>query len=600
MALATKITISIDGNELPDFTELSIQEAIMKHHTFEIICRMDKIEGSSNFSMDKSQEFVGGQVLISIEADSPKRKGQHNFRGLITEVTANRNYGSYGDSILLKGYSPDIVLDDFPHCQSFENKDISQIFDEILKNYDKKFLKPNLSPQTNEKFEYTVQYKESSYDFLIRNCIKNGEWYCYTGDKLHIGELPDKDIQLTYGIDLHDFDFSIKLQPSGFKYSTYSYLSAKAFESSSSAHNTDKQQNRYGKKALEKTDEIFPNERIILFNQNFEKGKEQQTLDSRIKTDKEGITSRMVDAQGVSESLDMVPGCRVQVKGFTHDLNEEIDYGEYIVTSIYHSCDREGNYENRFEAIPSSIKRPPHTQSLSMPKCEEQSAVVVDNEDPEKLGRIRVQFFWQTEDNKSPWIRIITSSGGNEKGMYIIPEVGEEVLVGFEDMNAEKPYVIGSFYNGKNKPDGEWVGSDNNIKAFRTRSGHTIIFSDEEGKEYIKIYDNKDHNAIRLNPNEEQLKLWSKGDIIIEANNIYMSASGKIEMKADGEIDIKTKKDYTLEAMGSIKSKATKDSKTEALNIENKASVKYSAQGAQSEMKGSAMTTIKGAIVKIN
>lgn len=600
MALSTIVTIHIDGEELPDFTELSIQETMMHHHTFEVICRMDKLEGTDSFSMDKSQDYVGCQILINILADSPKREGEHNFRGIITEVTANRNFGSYGDSIILKGTSPDIILDDSPHSRSFEKKDMGQIFNKIIKSYDKGLLKQTISFQSSDVFPYIVQYRETPFDFMIRNCIKLGEWWCYDGNKLYIGELPDKETELSYGIDLQDFDFSIRLQPSTFKYSSYGEISAKQYESSSSSHNVDGQQNRYGKTALSKSDEIFPNEKIHLYNQVLKNGNEQQQLDTQVQVEKDGRASRVVDAQGMSESLEITLGCRTQIKGFSPDFSEEIDYGEYLITSIHHSCDREGNYENRFEAIPSSVKRPPFSSPLAISRCEEQSAVVKDIDDPEKMGRVRVQFFWQVDNDKSPWLRIVTPSGGADKGLYLIPELDEEVLVGFEDLNAEKPYIIGSFYNGKNKPDSEWVNSDNNVKAFRTRSGHTVIFSDEDGKEYIKIYDNMDRNAIRFNPNEKQLKIWSEGDIMIEGKNILMSASGEIEIKAEKNIDIKTNKDYKLEAMGSVKTKATKDSKTEALNIDNKASVKYSAHGAQSELKGSAMTTIKGAIVKIN
>jgi len=600
MALATQVTINIDGNELPDFTILNIQEKIMQHHTFEIICRMDKLEGSDHFSMEKSQEYIGGQINIKISADSQKREGTHIFRGLITEVIANRNFGIYGDSIILKGYSPDIILEDRPHTQSFEEKDLEQIIQNTLKAYDKQFLKQKISLKSSSTFLYKVQYKETSFEFLLRECIKNGEWWCFDGEKLHIGELPDKDVELTYGIDLHDFDFSIKLEPSKFQYSAYSYLSAKGFESSSDAHSIDKFQNRFGKTALSKSDEVFLNEKISLFNETLEKGNEQQNLDDIVHVEREGSASRMVTAQGMSESLEIVPGCRAKIKGYSNDDESEIDYGEYIITTINHSCDRQGNYENQFEAIPSTVSRPPTTNTFALPICEDQSAVVKENNDPEKMGRIRVQFYWQKDNEMSPWLRIVTPSGGESKGMYFIPEVGEEVLVGFESLNPEKPYIIGSFYNGKNKPDGEWITSDNNIKAFRTRSGHTIIFSDEDGKEYIKIYDNKDHNAIRLNPNEKQLKLWSKGDIMIEANNILMSASGKIEMKADKDIEVKSKEDFKLEVKGEIKAKAMKDAKVEAMNIENKAKMKFAAQGAQSELKGSAMTTIKGAIVKIN
>ena len=158
----------------------------------------------------------------------------------------------------------------------------------------------------------------------------------------------------------------------------------------------------------------------------------------------------------------------------------------------------------------------------------------------------------------------------------------------------------GSLYNGNAKPDGEWPDANNNSKVLRTRSGHTVILSDEDGKEYIKIYDCKDKNAIKFNPVDEELKLYSAGNIILQGKNILLSAWENIEMKADGEILLNTKKDVKTEAEGSISQKATQDIKAEGMNVEIKGSMETKISGMQAELSGTATTTIKGGIVKIN
>ncbi len=96
------------------------------------------------------------------------------------------------------------------------------------------------------------------------------------------------------------------------------------------------------------------------------------------------------------------------------------------------------------------------------------------------MGRVRVQFPWQEEKNKmTPWIRLIQPHSGAGKGFHFIPEIGEEVLVGHESQNAEKPFVMGTHYNGSETSG--YHTSNNDLKAFKTRSGIENISNDAEG-----------------------------------------------------------------------------------------------------------------------
>ena len=145
------------------------------------------------------------------------------------------------------------------------------------------------------------------------------------------------------------------------------------------------------------------------------------------------------------------------------------------------------------------------------------------------MGRIKVRFFWQASSEESPWLRVITPYAGKNKGVFFIPEIGEEVLVGFENQNADNPYIIGSHFNGKKKPD-DWKSDKNIKKGIRTNSGHTIEFNDDNGKEEITIYDKDNVNTIVLSSHGKVMTITCKGDLKIEAENI----------------DITAHKDYTL------------------------------------------------------
>ena len=115
-----------------------------------------------------------------------------------------------------------------------------------------------------------------------------------------------------------------------------------------------------------------------------------------------------------------------------------------------------------------------------LPLGETQPARVMDNNDPLKIGRVRVQFPWQEDKNQmTPWIRLIQPHSGAGKGFHFIPEIGEEVLVGFESGNAEKPFVMGTHYNGSETSS--YHSPNNDLKAIKTRSGIENISNDAEG-----------------------------------------------------------------------------------------------------------------------
>jgi uncharacterized protein involved in type VI secretion and phage assembly len=288
---------------------------------------------------------------------------------------------------------------------------------------------------------------------------------------------------------------------------------------------------------------------------------------------------------------------------------KKVEHGSYIVTILSHSCDRTGNYQNNFTAIPVEVEVPPFSTPHAISFCETQSAKVMDNNDPEALGRIKVQFTWQKEENTvSPWLRMLTPYSGLEKGFYFIPEIGDEVLVAFEGGNAEKPYVMGSFYHGKAKPD-TLFDADNNIKAIRTRSGHTIEFIDKDGGEELKIYDyNKENYVITLASHSKEITIVSQGNIDIKAEgDMSMEATGDMKIKANN-ISMESSMDFDMKTTN-MKIDAASNYEVKGTNVKTEANAQMELKaGATMDVKASAKMTVdggalleqKGAIIKIN
>ena len=78
--------------------------------------------------------------------------------------------------------------------------------------------------------------------------------------------------------------------------------------------------------------------------------------------------------------------------------------------------------------------------------------IVTNNHDPEGLGRVKLKLPWLSEDIETHWARVATPMAGNGRGLYVLPDVDDEVLVAFEHGMVEFPYVLGSLWNGKDTP----------------------------------------------------------------------------------------------------------------------------------------------------
>lgn len=115
-------------------------------------------------------------------------------------------------------------------------------------------------------------------------------------------------------------------------------------------------------------------------------------------------------------------------------------------------------------------------------------AIVTNNNDPDKVGRVKLKFPWRGDADESDWTRIVFPMAGKERGIYFIPEVDDEVLVLFENGDIHHPYVIGSLWNGQDKPPEDNANGKNNIRKIKSRSGHEIIFDDnsEEKKKNLR------------------------------------------------------------------------------------------------------------------
>jgi uncharacterized protein involved in type VI secretion and phage assembly len=178
--------------------------------------------------------------------------------------------------------------------------------------------------------------------------------------------------------------------------------------------------------------------------------------------------------------------------------------------------------------------------------------VVKQNQDPEGLGRVKVEFPWRENPDESYWARLAVPMAGKDRGTWFLPEVGDEVLVICDAEKIEHPYVLGSLWNGKESPPETNSDGNNDIRKIRSRSGHELVFDDgSNGRIDIHLKDNK--RKVRLDPDGIVISDDSGNEIEIKSQGgtISIKSNSKISLQSK-VIDIKADASMTLQASGTL------------------------------------------------
>lgn len=494
------------------------------------------------------------------------------FKGMIIDVSASRATAS-SQSASITAATWDSLLQNAPQCRSFENKTLKEIVTKVLDPYSE--IEFSVNPRFKEKIPYIVQYNQSDYAFITMLASRFGEWMYNTGERLIFGEMEGIDssaADLEYpGGSLMAYNLRQNMFPFGNVFllpEHYQFGQSDANMTKHGLHVADGNINTWLDKAYQASQKRYSEEHIVaLSSGGFDNGKDAEgaatILDYSVKIESKGAKTGLMSVSGSSKLAMLKIGQAFKICDNVQNRsgeNQDVQQKVLKIVGINHSFDYSQEYSNTFIAVPMACEYPSYSNANSYAIAPSQRAKVVDNRDGQKLGRIRVQFPWQEiqdKEMKSPWIRIAVPYAGKGKGHLFVPEIGEEVMVGFEMNNAERPYVIGALYNGgEGIPDNTWAasgskdGTTNNIKAIRTRNGHTIVFNDKGDAGLIEIYDSKNNTYhISLSADDKKITIYSAGDIAINADgSISMMAKEDVSIIANGNVSIKADQEVSIQA----------------------------------------------------
>jgi uncharacterized protein involved in type VI secretion and phage assembly len=164
-------------------------------------------------------------------------------------------------------------------------------------------------------------------------------------------------------------------------------------------------------------------------------------------------------------------------------------------------------------------------------------ALVDDIKDPDGQGRVKITLPWTPDTaggRYEAWARLATLMGGDNRGSWFIPDVGDEVLVTFEGGDPRRPYVVGGLWNGSDKPPESMDGGGrNNRKVLRSRNGVKLTMDDADGQEQL-IVETPGGQKITLKdgPGTVEIVDSNGNSIKLETSGITITAAAKVTVNA--------------------------------------------------------------------
>lgn len=601
----TQIFIKINGQDIPIelmdlLGEVVVDSSLHLPDMFTVLFNDPYLKWVDSDLFD-----MGNPIEISVETGTEQGKQKGTLiKGEITALEPD--FSSQGQTmLLLRGYSKSHRLHRGKKTRTFLKQTDSAIVSKIAGE-------AGLSPQvdaTNITYDYVLQNNQTNMEFLLTRAERIGYQVYTTDGKLYFkkgdssrGNGPE----LKYGETLENFRPALTTSHQADKIIVKGW-DPKGKEPITSETNPNRSLNQGGMKKTggDTAKSAFKTAEAVVVNQPISTVDEAKALATGLSND---ISRDFIQAEGKClGDPRIMAGWNITIKGVGKRFS-----GKYFVTSATHTYER-GTYTTTFGISgrrPNTIshllenKNGHHGQAQGFVNGVV-TGLVTNIKDEDDLGRVKVKYAWLGEI-ESDWVRIATPMAGKERGFFYLPEVNDEVLIGFEHGDVHRPYILGVLWNSKDKPpekSSQAVGGDGKVnwRMIKSRSGHIILLDDTNGKEKIQICDKTGKNQMVIDS--------AANTITIDVLKDYkLNADGNIDINNKGNVTLDSKGNITIKSVGNIKIQSTGNLDLQAtgmLNIKgNKVTIDggpmTEVKGVAISINGSAATEVKGAVVKIN
>lgn len=439
-----------------------------------------------------------------------------------------------------------------------------------------------------------VQYYATDWDFMLARAEINGMVVCAMNNKVGVFNPTAKTasvLTLTYGENLFSFSAELdaltqlaKVKATSWDYQNQQLISAEAENNLAGPGNLSSKQ----LSAVAGGAEFELQTTAAEGNDELKCWASAQMLKSEL--------SKITGEAGFQGSSAVAPGQYLTLVG----MGARFD-GDHFVSSVRHDI-RDGNWLTSVNiGLPAlwfvqehAVQAPAAAGLLPAVQGLFNATVKKIDADPDSEYRILVEVALYNDNATGLWARLANFYSTNGQGAFFLPEVGDEVIVGFLNQDPRFPVILGSMYSQKNKPYSQFQPNEkNSMKGIVSKSELRVMFDDEHK---VLTLTTPASNTLVLDDQHQQIVLKDQN-----GNSITMSSSG-IAIKSDKNISLEAGQNVSIKGNTGISIQSSGgDVSTKGLNINEAADLQYSAKGnTTAEVQGGVQLTLKAAMVMIN
>ena len=526
-------SVLVDGQEVDEQLGRRIREVrVLNYLRLPDVCTFTtsfpKGEEGQPEPIDQQPFQIGSKLEIRLGAREDLTTTTL-FEGEI--VTLEPNFGSGGVELTVRGFDRAHVLLRARNSRTFQNQTSSDIVTKLVQDAG---FTADCDP-SGDPHEFMQQDNETDWDFIWRLADRVGFEFVMEGRTAHFRKpSPDGAIDLEWPTVLHSFTPRVTAvqQVQQVTLLAQDPMTNQAINVSASSPN------QIAQIGLDRATvaSAFGGATAHIASEPVKSQSEGQAVAQALL---DLLANAYVAAEGVTDGDPRIrAGAKVTVSGVGEKFS-----GTYRVASATHVLRGGSTYETRFANSPT------HTllgavgggrgNGVATFGSQLVIGLVTNNSDPQNLGRVRVSYPALGSDVEGAWARVATPSAGNERGLLMLPVVGEEVLIGFEHGDTTRPYVLGSLFNGQATP-----GDD--------------LLHGEDGSFVVK--------------SDQQIYMESKDTCTIKSG-------AKLEVQAADNVEETYQQDWTAQINGSATLKASQPFEIDGQNVTINGQSQVSIQG---------------------
>jgi uncharacterized protein involved in type VI secretion and phage assembly len=532
-----------------------------------------KTEGNPYEDLDNTP-FVIGKSLVVKMGSVEETTTQQLFKGEI--VTVEPDFTAGGVSMVVRAYDRSHRMMRARKQRTFLNQTIS----DIVKTVGNESGISISTQSSGAPLDFVLQHNETDWEFVWRLAKRIGFELTVDDTRGSFKKpAPTEEVELNYPDDLHSF------RPRITAVQQVEKVNVRGFDlkNKKAVIKTASRAEQMTEAGIQRSTvmKAFPKTSLEIAGQSFADQAEAMSIAQSML---DQLANAYLAAEGACLGDPRIKaGAKLKITGVGNKFS-----GTYRVAKAVHSISGGSGYTTTFSNSVGEHTLLGQAGGGNSGANSIDSIVVglvTNNNDPEKMGRVKVQFPYLSE-KESFWAPVLVPSAGKERGLSMLPVAGEQVVVAFENGDTSFPYVLGSLFNGKDKPGDELSVQDG---SFAMKSDHKALIAAQED---IKLRSEKGKWEIEINGGEIKETVKSPG-------NYTGTFDGKHNITANQAITVESKQSVTIKAP-----QITLDAQgTMTLKAGGKLSVESQGQlelkGAQVSVSGQAMVQITGGLINI-